>query len=251
MVERRRLLWVVVAGTMLLGTAATAFAPTPRWLIRRALWLQLERNIESLTATFDLMRYDIDGYPRGFRTTQRLTVVAPDKLRRETDLPDGALVEVQNGAKALLEVPKKGVQLQKARPTVWEQWITAGKPLDAPAAGDRVVKGFEQLGIDVEQVSFSRFDGRVCYVIGAKPWEKDKPQAWLDKETLHLTRLIWVGTDKQRQEQRFIGWGSAEGGAWLPKSIERYRGDTLIERATLRDVERNQAVDRARFVIEK
>ena len=131
-------------------------------------------------------------------------------------------------------------------------WFTAGPPLEAAKAQGRISAAMTALGVDIDTVSYSRFDSRVNYLIGSKPWEKDKPQVWLDKETLNLSRVVWfsAGEKKVRHEVRFLGWGSSVGGEWLPEVLERYADNKLIERATLTDVERNKPVDKALFTID-
>jgi len=236
---------IIIVG--LFSSSADAFRPSARWLVQKAMARHIKRNLKSLRADFDVVRYDVESHPRGYQTTRVDLYVAPNQLRRETELDGGMLLEIQDGKRSVRDIPGKGRSKGKARPTLWDMWFTSGPPLEAPAAQKRLTAAMTALGVDVDTVSYSRFDSRVNYVIGSKPWEPGKAQVWLDKESLNLSRVVWFsGADKKvKNEMRLLGWGSSAGGEWLPEVLERYRGGELVERATLTNVERNKPVDKA------
>ena len=232
---------------------ASAFIPSARWLLQTALAQHIERNLKTLKATYAVERYDVPSHPKGYSTTRTEIYAAPDRLRRETAMESGTLLEVQNGKQSLVDMPGQGKKKSKTRLNIWDAWFTAGPPLDPVQARTRVVKAAERIGIDIDTVSYSRFDGRVNYLIGSKPWGEQKPQLWLEKDRLLLTRVVWFtpsaeGDKKVRREIRFLGWGSATGAEWLPEAVERYKGEKLLERSMLRDVQRNEPVDSALFL---
>ena len=85
--------------------------------------------------------------------------------------------------------------------------------------------------IDDEIVNLGRIDQRVAYVIGAKSWEPDRPQLWIDKGFNVPVRLIAVDKKtKSVTDTRLLGYGSAQTGEWYPQRIEVWRDGELVER---------------------
>lgn len=108
------------------------------------------------------------------------------------------------------------------------------------ARGLSFVKG---LGIDDSVVTMARLEKRIAYVIGAKPWEPNKPQLWVDKELDVPIRLVTV--DKKSgaiTDTRYLGVGSAVTGEWFPERIEVWRDGKLVESTTYVSVRLNEDV---------
>jgi len=106
----------------------------------------------------------------------------------------------------------------------------------------------EAYGIDSTEVSLSRLDRTIAYVIGAKPWELDKPQLWIDKSFRVPIRLIEIDPKtKDVTDTRYIGYGAAQTGEWWPRKIEVYKNGTLLEVTTYTDVQVNEPLDAGLF----
>lgn len=106
----------------------------------------------------------------------------------------------------------------------------------------------EAYDIDGDIVSLSRLDRTIAYVIGAKPWELDKPQLWIDKSYRVPIRLIEVDPKtKEIIDTRYIGYGAAQTGEWWPRKIEVYKNGQLVEVTTYVDVEVNEPLDKGLF----
>jgi hypothetical protein len=102
--------------------------------------------------------------------------------------------------------------------------------------------------IDDNVVSLSRLDGRVAYVIGAKPWELNKSQLWIDKDLFLPIRLIHV--DRQSgsvTDTRFLGVGSALTSEWFPQRIELWKDGKLVESTTYSSARLNEEVSEDLF----
>lgn len=103
-------------------------------------------------------------------------------------------------------------------------------------------------GIDSEVVSLSRLEKQIAYVIGAKPWELDKPQLWIDKNFRVPVRLIEVDPkSRELVDTRLIGYGSAQTGEWWPRQIEVWKNGQLLEETTYTEAKVNEPVDPALF----
>src|SRR5690606_8369438 len=99
-------------------------------------------------------------------------------LREEVELPEGAEVRVRNAKKALVRRPGQEEVARRAGPDLVAAFLAGGPPLDRRALGEQLFQDLRRLKVDTDVVSYARFDGRVTYLIGSKPWEQDKPQVW-------------------------------------------------------------------------
>jgi hypothetical protein len=102
--------------------------------------------------------------------------------------------------------------------------------------------------IDENVVSLSRLDHRVAYVIGAKPWETNKPQLWIDKELLAPIRLIDVEKSSGAvTDTRLLGVGSPVSGEWYPQKIEVWQNGKLVESTTYTKIRLNEEINEDLF----
>lgn len=118
-------------------------------------------------------------------------------------------------------------------------------PTGSDSGGKRGEAFLKKHGIDDGTVSMGRADGRVAFIIGAKPWEPTKPQLWVDQELLVPLRLIYVdkGTNVVH-EQRLSGYGGEMVDQWFPRRIEHLENGKVIERLEIRKLEVNPSVDK-------
>jgi hypothetical protein len=241
----------VVLGLVVASPPALAYRPPLRVLLSKVMEKQAERASKTMRVEADTQLFEVSGAPRGMPAVERTLFQAPAGMRKETELADGTRVEIRNDDKLLTKAPGQPDKNAKASVDFLFDFVTATAPLDPDKAVERVLKDMKALGINPEVVSFARFDGRVSYLIGSKPWENDKPQLWLDKDTLLPTRVVMVqkAADGKvtRTDVRYLGWGSPIGGNWYPASIEAYTDEKLVRRTTVRTVDRNVPVDATLF----
>jgi outer membrane lipoprotein-sorting protein len=138
-------------------------------------------------------------------------------------------------------IGEKAAPSAKAPPDIVLTFLGAN---DKDPGGARGSAFLRSRGIDESTVSLSRLDKRAAYVIGAKPWEANKPQLWVDKEYYLPCRLIEV--DKQSgsiTDTRFLGYGSAVTGEWYPQKIEVWKDGNLVESTTYTSARLNEEVN--------
>lgn len=246
-------LLALVAAATLGAARAEAYRPPARLLLQKAMDRQAERGTKTVKVDAETQLFDAAGSARGPAFVERLMLQAPGSMRRESDLPDGTRVELRVDDKQLVKQPGQPDKSGKAAADLLFDFVNGAPPLDPDRAMERVLRDMKALGINPEVVSFARFDGRISYLIGSKPWEKDKPQLWLDKDTLLVTRVVMVqkgeGGAVQRTDVRYLGWGSPIGGVWFPASIEVWVDDKLVRRTLVENVDRNLAFDATLFLL--
>lgn len=243
---------LVGAVALLVATSALAFRPSSRWLLDQAANRQLKRGVRTLRVQQEVTLYGLPTAPRGLTLEERTWFLAPDGMRNEVDLPEGTRVQIVTAKKRMMQEPGKPERVVRARPDLLVHFLAAGAPLERAELAERLERDLKALKVNLDVVSYGRFGDHVAYVIGAKPWETDKPQVWLDKDSLLLLRVVQVepgaGDGRVlRREIRLRGYGSPEGGSWFPKVIEEWEGDTLVKRSVTREVDKNEPLDKGLF----
>jgi hypothetical protein len=227
---------VVATMSVVLGAAqASAYRPPARVLFQKAMERQFDRATKTLRIDVETQQFELSGAPRGPAASEKWSYEAPGNFRRDSD----AGVEVR--------VDGRG----KAAPDFLLDQVTSAPPLDPDRAVERFFHDMAAVGVNTEVVSFARFDGRIAYLIGSKPWENDKPQVWLDKDSLLVVRVVTLvkGDDGKlhRNDVRYLGWGAPLVGNWFPSTIEWWSDDHLVKRATVRNVERGVSFEAGTF----
>lgn len=233
---------------VLASSSAGAFRPSARWLLEQAMQRQLDRAVRTLKVEAESTTPE-----GGAPVVERWYLLSPGSLRKELDVENGPRVEVRVDDKLLVKGAGQPEKTSKAGVDVLVDWLAAGAPLDKEKAADRLMRDLKAMGVNTDVVSLARFEGRVAYLVGAKPWETDKPSVWLDKESLLLLRVVAVGKDKEgapvQTDVRLLGWGSPEGGNWFPASIETWANGKLVKRSVTRKVEKNAPLEAGLFKI--
>jgi hypothetical protein len=198
--------------------------------------------------------YDADGRRKADASERVWLSATPSgvaMMRRETEQDGGVVVEVRADGKTITRAPGQAEKSQKAGVDLLADVVAFAPPADSGISADRLIAAIKGLGVNTEVVSYARFDGRVGYLIGSKPWETDKPQVWFEKDSLLPMRVVTFqkGADGAtvKLDLRYLGWGSPVGGAWYPQAIEVWKNDKLVRRAVTQNVERNVAVDATLF----
>lgn len=254
----KALLSFAVLVVLATATAAHAYRPPARVLLGKAMERQITRDTRTMRIDLETQAYEGDGRPLGPPVVERLLFQSPGSSRREIELPEGMRIEIRDNDKYLTKIPGQPDKAGKAPIDLLHDQVTTYPPLDDTRATERLLKDMRALNINPEVVSFARFDGRVAYLIGSKPWEENKAQLWLDKDTLLILRVVMVAPtaagakpdEKPRKtDVRYLGWGSAVGGNWFPQTIEVWDGDRLVRRSITKNVERNVSFDATLFQI--
>ena len=253
MKRRDALSAMAATATLTLAGDAQAFRPRGPWLLEQAMGRQRRRKINTLSVQQDVTLFGREGAPKGVTVPGKVFCAAPDGLRIERALDEGSRLVVMNRKKTQLVEPGKSEQIKKTRPDMFYSFFTVGEETTTANAVVRAKKAISDGKINMDVVSFTRFDGRVAYIVGCLPWEVGaKPCFVIDKDTLLLMREVTrtkTADGERVNDLRLLGWGSPEGGEWFPKTIERWEGDVLIERAVTRAVERNDSLDRELFTV--
>lgn len=251
-------LLALLALVTLTSTTASAYRPPSRVLLSKAMERQITRDTRTMRIDLETQAYESDGRPLGAPVVERLLFQSPGSSRREIDLPEGVRVEIRDGEKYMTKIAGQPDKAGKAPIDLLHDQVTTYPPMDDSRASERLLKDMRTLNINPEVVSFARFDGRVAYLIGSKPWEENKAQLWLDKDSLLVLRVVMVAPtapgakpdEKPRKtDVRYLGWGSAVGGNWFPQTIEVWDGDRLVRRSITKNVERNISFDATLFTI--
>jgi hypothetical protein len=115
---------------------------------------------------------------------------------------------------------------------------------------ERILKTLRAAGIDDSVISLGRFEKKPTYVIGARPWETQKPQVWIDKTTFFPVRYVLhttIGSQRAWVETRLLDYGSELSGERFPRVMEQYRDGRLVRRAEVTKILVNKSLPETLF----
>ncbi len=114
-----------------------------------------------------------------------------------------------------------------------------------PEPEQAIAQRLASRGVALTEVALGRLDGRVAWVLGGRPQEQ-RPQAWVDKQTLQLIRLVAPLAGAVR-DVRLLDFGSPVGGDAFPRAVEVWSGRDLEVRFISEKVTQNPKIPDALF----
>ena len=234
--------FVAVVVVIFLSMDVAAYRPSATSLLFRAAALQRGRDARTLVV---LSEASLPGLSPG-AVDEKLVFLAPSSTRLELGLPGGRGVLVRTGEQTRVHAGNSDEEKRLILPQLISTFFTTSPPLSEDDAAKRLLAACVAIGVDTTVVSLARFDGRIAWLIGSKPWEENKSQIWLDKEQFLLLRVVQAHnagkTSAATEEVRLLGYGSAEAGNWFPKTVEILVAGELVRHSVVRSVEKNVVV---------
>ena len=239
---RKRVLCIAVWVAVLNGGVAHAYVPPAEYLCKLLAQRRGEQGLRDLSLQ---LLTESNEQTR----TERIFLKAPERMRRVTETSasqeyvyvqrEGKHAEGPVGEIARLSQPISDLTAQLLFPM--------GSELTDKAL--RMLVAMRAIGVNTQQVALGRFKGRIAYIIGARVWEPDQPQVWLDKASMMPVKVSGRTDKTGFFEMHFLEYGSAVTGNWFPRVIERYRGGSLVARSEVMDVKRDQKLPETLFAI--
>ena len=118
---------------------------------------------------------------------------------------------------------------------------------DSEVMSGEMIALLQSLGIDTQEVSLRRWEhDSFIYVIGAKPWDTQAPQAWFLKDAelpLYFRyRAPSLAGGTELWELHLRNWGSSEAGNWFPGELEYLRNGESIMSWRVTRAQRNTSL---------
>jgi hypothetical protein len=110
--------------------------------------------------------------------------------------------------------------------------------LESAPTGERYMRLLDALKIQTKVDTLTRAGNRVAVVLGAKEWERDRPQIWLDKDRYLPLRLMTLD-GQSLMDIQWMDWGSRTAGDWFPARFEVRRDGQLVDHCEVEHVEVN------------
>lgn len=217
---------------LLVSLPALAYVPPASFWFEKMAERRAKMGMTRLTVTATCRQGE------GAAREERWLLKTPGMVRREAG-PDEFVVCVHE------KCAQKSAGKAAQRAPAWRYYpflfLVEGK-----AAASRYQKLAESLKVDLRRDTLARFHGRVAVVLGAKEWERDRPQFWLDKDNYLPLRLMLL-EDKALVEILWINWGSRQTGDWVPAVIEVNRDGVNLERCEITALDASAPIDDAMF----
>jgi len=150
-----------------------------------------------------------------------LYIKVPGMVRR--DHAEGSVEICRDGRCAL----KKGTEpAATAQPSYYELFRFLA---EVPENAGTYLEWLDSLKVQRAVNTLTRSHGRIAVILGAKAWEGDKPQLWIDKDRFLPLRLIFRD-GKSVVDLQWSDWGGKTSGNGVPALFEVYKDGALIER---------------------
>ncbi len=170
----------------------------------------------------------------------------PGQFRSDIDADELKRIQVVASDKTLTVIDGKMV-------SDFERWMDHYKDIFFYRSRKQLVEKLESLGINFSVTSLGRYNGKICFVLGAEYPDESVPQLWVAKDTFRPMRWIFEISDVlgvvEQKEIRYGDWKSYYK-SWYPSMIDFYQGQNLIQRISVQDVEINPALADVLFDIE-
>ena len=242
---RPRAVALAVLGAAVLAAAATAraYVPPADFLVRLLADKRRELGVKDLSAQ---LVSDVEGVEG--QVDERFYLKWPERVRLVAQREEGTAVYVEREGQRAAGLENALKRLPGVPDLTAVLFAPAGKDLDD--MGARLIATLKAAGVDTSIVSLGRQDDTVAYIIGARPFEPDKPQVWLYKATQQPMRTVLFDKTRSppsRVETRFLSYGSPAGGDYLPGVVEVSRDGKRVRRAELSKLAVNQGLPETLF----
>ncbi len=135
-----------------------------------------------------------------------------------------------------------------------EAWTDHYKDIFLYRSRELLVDQLKFLGIRFSVTSLGRYQGTICYILGAEYPDESVPQLWVVKDTFQPIRWIYEVSSVQdgfeKKEIRYSDWKSQYKSLY-PSKIEFFHNDILIQSISVRKVEINPPFSGDLFDIEQ
>lgn len=222
-----RLIIVTIVFVVFAMGTALAHIPHASWLMGKMAHKKETLNVRTYTIEMTC------GLPGGQQHKEKLLLKTPRMVRREK--AEGSIIVCKTNK--CLEMTDGSAA--KVLPSwVFLQYLFF---VEKSVSADRWVKLLRSLNIDTKVNTLTRAGSRLAVVLGAKEWERDRPQFWLDKDRYLPLRLM-VKDKNHLMDIQWIKWGGRTTGDWFPESMELRSDGKLVDKCTVDHVDVNKPI---------
>ncbi len=234
MFRHKNFVSALLAASVIFSTShAHGYIPQGRHLIQ----LMLERM--DLPGTLDIRQRlvvtDARIDSQSPRIEQEVRIRLPEQYRSDIDTGQMHQFQVVTPGGAMTVI---GNQIVSETQT----WMDDYKELLIYRSRKRLAERLEQSGIRLSATGLGRFDGRICYIIGATHEHAQSPQVWISKDTFFPVR--WIsgakGEGASATEIQYHNWQHTDG-FWYPYQIEFYKNGEMIRKVEVLSIKKNIA----------
>lgn len=243
MLSRRGLASVVLLALVATAAPVSAYVPASDFLLKLLADKRRELGVKDVSAQLVAEVEGVEG-----QVDEHLYMKAPERLRLVSQRDDGPIVYVEREGQRAAGPENALKRLTSVTDLTAVLFMPAGNELEAIAS--RLLSTLRALGVDTSIVSLGRQEDTLAYIIGARPFEPDKPQVWVYKQSLLPMRTVLFEHGRgapSRVEVRYLDFGSPVGGDYLPGAIEVYRDGKRVRRAELQKLSVNQGLPETLF----
>lgn len=179
---------------------------------------------------------------------ESLRYLFPEAFRSDIITDDNQRIHVYVNGEALTVIGGTSRTTPQARFDFYKDLLLIRS---RPELVDRLT----QLNVNVSVSSLGRFEGRICFVVGAQYPDESRNQIWVDQENFRPLR--WIirtgagGFQDDLMEVRYLDWWQLKDNFWYPMRIEFYEDNVLVREMKVQRYEVDASISRELFNIEQ
>ena len=237
---------IILLISLFLTTSAQAYVLPTEFIMR--MLADKQRRLKAQDWSLKLSTEFVE---RSEVVEERLYLKRPERVRR-VQTTNGHEVYVEFEGKTATGTTESLVPSKEAITNlVGSLMLPKGKTLDEMSI--RMMENLQKVGIDTTQVAIGRLGQRPVYIIGAKAFERDKPQVWFDKASFLPVHWLVYTQGKNagdKIEMTLKDYNSSPAGSSYPQVIDTYRNGKLVSRSNVMEAKKNQSLPESLFKLQ-
>jgi outer membrane lipoprotein-sorting protein len=209
-IRARGLLLLAGIAVALSATSAWAYIPPGSFILRK-MGGKLA-PLRGITATVAGQLFEGGADAAARNVSGKLYLAAPDRFRLEA----GDLLEVWMGGSRTVRGP--GVSKTEA--------VSRGHVLPALFLQGNPQAALQERGVNTRLVTLGRYLHYLCWVVGSKAEDPERPQLWVDKDTFLPVRFVYFegeGENRRRVEWSLQQYDPVDSARPFPRILELAR----------------------------
>lgn len=221
--------------------SASGYILSAKFIIK--MMLQANHRIHDVKIEQTATLFDEDADHEGYKAPSVLYLKFPDSLRLDITLSYEKETVIHSNGETLTVVDGNLVsEVPDVRSVLKEFFITRSV--------DEVIEFLHAKHVNTERMGLGRFNGKIVYIIGAKEWETESPQLWIEKDSFLPLRFI---AEERKEdcvfilEVRYLDYKSIGRAYRYPSVIEFYHDNNLTLRYETENVVVNTSLPDSLF----
>jgi hypothetical protein len=224
------------------ASPSLAFLPSVNWILNRTVALYLQSPVKSIRVGLD--GYDVTDASQKRVRSERLYFKRGYNFRREVVMGETNVIEIMGKGNVLNRASELPAEVF---PEFMQLYYSLHDPDKGPKGSAVLLAALQRTGVDTSVISINRQDAAIVWVIGAKPWERNKTQIWLTKDHFRPVRIV-LNNGRDVFDWRFMGEQRFDDLPFLFSGLELHWNGRLLRKIEVTEFKMNPKLSKDLFI---